>query len=61
MIRKNFNVAGKIGKEMREFEAPTFHPNKSGKMNVKGITKFKRIKVKSNAGRMSGKVQAQVG
>jgi hypothetical protein len=51
-------VAGKIGKEMREFEAPTFHPNKSGKMNVKGITKFKRIKVKSNAGRMSGKVQA---
>lgn len=52
LLRKNFPNYGKIGLETREFEKPTFRPQKEGKLDFKETSNFKRHRLKKSKSNM---------
>lgn len=60
MLRENFNVRGKVGKDIREFEKPSFRPGKVGKLDFKSTSRYKRHRLKKSFTGMHPKVQKQI-
>ena len=61
LLRKNFPNYGKIGLETREFEKPTFRPQKEDKLPFHATSKYKRHKLKKSGSNLPKAIRKQIG
>jgi hypothetical protein len=51
ILRENFDVKGAVGQKHRQFEKPTFHKEREGKLPYKTTSTYKRHKLKKDTKR----------